>query len=247
MIRVGSWIEAIQMLACNCRRQCRLEHFTNRSEIVVGDPSAKIENVRQEQGGTVQYFGYGLNFDAGRRSLREPYDKAFDFPVAESNSNAASDFSGFSQFIDKGARQRQANGDVGKHESEPQPKQLSADLFHVFPDLALLFRRTQEVDGVECRNHPHPVDVVEFSAKHRYGICALKHGLRGKLSKTADDFRTDGGDLALQEGAADENFVRLRIAISRRTAFEDVADVSVLALDADRFDDLRQQPARFTN
>src|SRR5688572_33346293 len=110
-----------------------------------------------------------------------------------------------------------------------QTEQFRANLFHVFPNLALLLGRTQEVGGMECGNDPHAVDIVELSAKLRDGRPALQHGLSRKFSKTADDLRTDRGDLALEKRIADENFTRRGVAFAGRPALQDVADVGLVA------------------
>ena len=97
---------------------------------------------------------------------------------------------------------------------------------------------------MECRDHSHAVHVEKLSAQPRNRRSGLKHRLRGKGAKTAHDFRADGRELLLQERIAGGDFVRLGIAVFRRTAFQDIADVDVFTLEIDRLDDLRQQLAR---
>ena len=56
-----------------------------------------------------------------------------------------------------------------------------------------------------------------------------------------DHLRLDDVDLLKQKRLARLDFVLLGIAVARRTALDDVGDINVLALEIDRFDDLRQQ------
>ena len=96
---------------------------------------------------------------------------------------------------------------------------------------------------MERRNDAHSIHIEKFSAQLRNRRRDLKHGLRGKGAETADDFRTDGGELSSQKWIAGRDFVRFGIAVVRRPAFQDVADVDVFALEIDGFDDLREKLA----
>jgi len=75
----------------------------------------------------------------------------------------------------------------------------------------------------------------------------LQHCLSRELSQAADDLRTNCRNLALEEGAAYQNFVGFRIAVVWGPAFQDVADVGVVATNADGFDDFRKKASRFAN
>ena len=66
-------------------------------------------------------------------------------------------------------------------------------------------------------------------------------GLCGERPEAADDLGTDDRELLLQEWIAGGDFIRFRIAVVRRPALQDVADVDVFAFQIDRLDDLREQ------
>src|SRR5262249_22831822 len=124
-----------------------------------------------------------------------------------------------------------------------QTEEFCANLFHVFPDFAFFFRRTQQVGRMESRNHAHSVEVEKLPAQPRDRRGRLKHRLRSESAKAADDLWTDGRELPFHKGITGGDFIRFRIAIVRRPALEDIADVDVVALEIDGFDDLRQQLA----
>src|SRR5262245_61859546 len=96
---------------------------------------------------------------------------------------------------------------------------------------------------MESGDHSHPIDVMEFTAKPRDRRGASQERLSGKFPETADDLRANRRNLTLQERTASKNFVRLGIAVVRRPAFQDIADIDILTFDACGFDDLRQQLA----
>src|SRR5438128_2799128 len=129
-------------------------------------------------------------------------------------------------------------------DSGSQPEQFGANLLHVFPYFALLFRGTQEIGRMECCNDTHSVHVEEFSAQSRNRRCRLKHGLRGESAEAAHDFRTDRSELLFQEWIAGSDFIRLGIPVIRRPALEDIANVDVFAFEIDGLDDLCQELSR---
>ncbi len=73
------------------------------------------------------------------------------------------------------------------------------------------------------------------------GSRAAQQALRRELAERDDHARADDLDLAEQERLAGRHLVRLGIAIARRAALDHVGDVDLLAGQADRLDDLRQQ------
>ena len=100
---------------------------------------------------------------------------------------------------------------------------------------------------MKCRDDPHPVDVVEFSAQvsmmgSRAGAWSERQTFQG--SRRFSDGSPRSG--ASEKGCRRE-LRPARDCDFRRAAFQDVADVDVLALNACGFDDLRQKPACFTN
>ena len=44
-VRLLCRIEAVEMLLRDCRRKRRLQHFTERREVVIGDPSAEFKDI----------------------------------------------------------------------------------------------------------------------------------------------------------------------------------------------------------
>src|SRR5262249_27627166 len=80
-----------------------------------------------------------------------------------------------------------------------------------------------------------------FTAKLGNRRSSLQNRLRRERAEAADDLRLDHGELLFEEGIARHYLVGFGIAIIRRSTFQDIADVNVVALDVDRFDDLRQQ------
>src|SRR5262249_13093138 len=143
------------------------------------------------------------------------------------------------------SRQRQAHRDLDVHsELRPQAEQLRADLLHVFPDLALFLRGTEKIGGMESGDDSHAVNVGELPAQSGNGSCRFNHGLRRESGQTANDFGTDYSELLFQEWIAGRNFIWLRIAVFRKPALQDVANVDLFTLQIDRFDDLRQKLAR---
>src|SRR5262245_7450557 len=113
----------------------------------------------------------------------------------KTDSDTTTDLGTLCQFINKRTRQRQADRDLREHASKTQPEKFGANLLHVFPDFALLFRRTKEVCGMERGNNPHAVDIVELSSQSGDGSTTLQHSLGGKLAKATDDLRADRRNL----------------------------------------------------
>src|SRR5262245_46168947 len=97
---------------------------------------------------------------------------------------------------------------------------------------------------MERGNHANSIDIVEPSTQLGYRRRSLHDGLRRKCSETANHLGTDHCELPAEKWIACADFVRLRIAIIRRPALQDVADVDVVAFEIDGLDDLRQQLSR---
>ena len=72
-------IETVEVLLRDPRRQRRFQNFADRSEVVVGNPAAELENVRPQQRSRDPGPPYRLNLDARRRRFRIADDEAFDF------------------------------------------------------------------------------------------------------------------------------------------------------------------------
>src|SRR5205807_1571191 len=83
--------------------------------------------------------------------------------------------------------------------------------------------------------------VVQLAAKFPNGERGFQEVHRGGASQRADAARCDELDLSFEVLAAKFGFIALRRAIAGRAAFEDVADVNVLALEAHGADDPGQE------
>jgi hypothetical protein len=94
-----------------------------------------------------------------------------------------------------------------------------------------------------CDN-PDSIDVEKSATKLGDRCGSLENILRRKCAEATDDLGANCGKLTLEERIAGEHFVRLGIPIVRWPALEHIADVNIIALDVDRFDDLREELAR---
>src|SRR5262249_28673810 len=103
------------------------------------------------------------------------------------------------------------------------------DELHVLPNLALRRRIPEEVRGMERRDQLRAVVAEDPAAQFRDRILGPQQRLRRELSKRDDDFRLDHIDLLEEKGLAGLNLVRLRIAVLRWPALDDVRDVDVVA------------------
>src|SRR5438094_2030286 len=96
---------------------------------------------------------------------------------------------------------------------------------------------------MERRDDPHSVQVEKFSSQPGNRRRRLSHRLGCKRPQAAHDLRTNGRKLLSQEWIARSHFVGLGVPILRGPAFQNVANVDILALEVDGFDDLRQELA----
>src|SRR5687767_14203805 len=88
------------------------------------------------------------------------------------------------------------------------------------------------------------VAVLEFLAPQpRDRSIRLEQALRREFPERHDDLRLDDVDLPQEKRLALDHFVGLRIAIAGWATLQDVRDENVLAPEANRLDDLRQQLA----
>ena len=178
-----------------------------------------------------------------RRLFTQSDNKPLNFPLPKGNSDAASDFRGLGELINEGTNQWETDRDIRIHALGTKPEKLRTDLLHVFPYFALLVGGPQQISGVERGNDADSVHIEKFAAQLRNRRRSLEDGLRGKGAETADDFRFDGGELPSKKWITSGNFIRLGIAIVRRPAFENVADIDLFALQIDGFDDLGEKLA----
>ena len=105
-------------------------------------------------------------------------------------------------------------------------------------------------DGVRKRNAGWYVGMSGMpsysfhgAAQPRDGRVRAQQALRGELAERDDHARADGGELLLEERLALGDLVGLGVAVARRAALQDVADVDVVAAEAHRLDHLGQQLA----
>src|SRR5262250_877925 len=95
------------------------------------------------------------------------------------------------------------------------------------------------------RGHERNADVLPpLATKSCDGRVGPEQRLSRELPQRHDDRWADGVQLRLEEGLAGGDLVRLRVAVSRRAALHDVADVDLVAAVPHRGDHLRQQLSR---
>ena len=94
---------------------------------------------------------------------------------------------------------------------------------------------------MEGRDQLRAAVVEHAAAQPRDRLVGPQQRLRRELAERDDHLRLDDVDLPEQERLAGLDFVRLGVAVLRRPALDHVRDVDVVALEADRLDDLRQQ------
>ncbi len=90
-------------------------------------------------------------------------------------------------------------------------------------------------------HHRNAAEYKPLSAQPRNRLLLAINRLKSNRAEAHDGFGIDDRKLPVQKWRAGFHFVRLRRAIFRRTAFHHVADVNVFALEAHRFDHLREQ------
>ncbi len=88
---------------------------------------------------------------------------------------------------------------------------------------------------MKCRHQFDAVIAMPVAAQLGNRHIAFEQRLHRKLAQADDNFRLDQVDLPFQKWFTRRHFVGLGIAIFRRPALHHVADVNVLALDADAF------------
>src|SRR5882757_1505503 len=115
------------------------------------------------------------------------------------------------------------------------------DPLQVFPDITLGGGIAQQIGGVISSHHFVSAVIEPFAAEMRDAAIGLQQSLRRGGPETDDYFRPQHVQLAKQKWRASFDFVFFRLTISRRTAFYDVADVHVAALQAHGFDHLGQK------
>jgi hypothetical protein len=115
------------------------------------------------------------------------------------------------------------------------------DFLQVFPNFAFCAGIAQQIGGVIGGHQFSAAKFEPLAAELRDAAVRRENGLRGGASEADDYFWRDGINLAQEEWRTLLDFVSFRRAIFRRAAFDDVADVNVLALQAHRFNHLRQK------
>src|SRR5262245_17893210 len=96
---------------------------------------------------------------------------------------------------------------------------------------------------MERCDNTHAIHIEKLPAQLGNRRGNLKHRLSSKCAEAADNLRPNRCELAPEEWIARGDFIRLGIAIIRRPAFQDIADVDVFAFEVDGFDDPGQQLA----
>ena len=118
---------------------------------------------------------------------------------------------------------------------------MGHDFFQIFPHIALGGRIPQEIGGMIGGEKRHAAKFEPLAAETRNGLLCAEQGLERDGAKANNDLRMDDVELAKKERRAGFDFVGLGRAIFRRTAFDNVADVDILAAETHGFDHLREQ------
>src|SRR6185437_8485738 len=84
-------------------------------------------------------------------------------------------------------------------------------------------------------------EIIPMSAKLRHGRVDGQQSFRGHGAQRNNGFRIYHGDLTHQERRAGLALIALRLAISRRAAFDDVSDVNLFPAQAHGFDHVGEQ------
>src|SRR4029079_17946714 len=120
-------------------------------------------------------------------------------------------------------------------------RQTCHDHLHVLPDLALRAGISQQVGRVKSRHHRDRSHPMELAAHARNRRLDAEERLRREFSERDDHHRIHRRNLRPEERRALLDLVRLRIAVIGGPALHDVRDVHLLAREAHRLDDLREQ------
>src|SRR5712671_6363159 len=86
-------------------------------------------------------------------------DKTFHLPIAKTNENTTADGNRLFQFVDKRPRKREANGDIGKHETRNAAVAVRRRSFSCLPRLRVSCRengagrRDEMWQSRACRRH----------------------------------------------------------------------------------------------
>lgn len=100
---------------------------------------------------------------------------------------------------------------------------------------------------MEGRHQRDGVIFMKRPAKATDRFFAAEQGLGGECPERYNRFGRDCLNLAEQKRAAVRNFLQSRIPVFRRAAFEDIADIDLIALIPHRLDHPGQQLAGFTD
>jgi len=107
--------------------------------------------------------------------------------------------------------------------------QRIADLLHIFPDRSFIFGRAQQSRRVVSDNERHTPVIVEYAAQFADTLRGIEQVLGGDTAECTDEFGSDQANLSFEVRHATDNLVRSRIAVLRRTTFQYVADVHIVA------------------
>lgn len=113
--------------------------------------------------------------------------------------------------------------------------------FHIFPDIALFVRISQQISWVICGQQPGAIVLMESPPESGDGRRGFKQRLGRKRAEGADEVRLDSRKLALQEGQAGLDLIGFWVPVARRAALDDIADVNLVAAQFDGFDNACEQ------
>jgi hypothetical protein len=111
----------------------------------------------------------------------------------------------------------------------------------VFPYFGFGGWIAQEIGGMVSGHQFSAAEIEPLTAELGDPVSGLQDGLGGSGAKADNDFGSDGVNLSRKKRRTLPHFVFLGLAIFRRAAFHDVADVDVFALQTHGFNHLGEQ------
>jgi hypothetical protein len=137
----------------------------------------------------------------------------------------------------------------GKNGSSPDgAAHLPEHRLEVVPHLFLGGGIAEQERGVERGHHRNlALEELPAAAKARDALARPEEALHRRRPERDDHLRLESHELLLQVRHAREHLLGLRLAVVRRPALHDVADVDLVAVETHRADHLVEQLARLAD
>src|SRR5215813_3669981 len=118
------------------------------------------------------------------------------------------------------------------------------DFLQISPDFAFRRRIPQKISRMISSNKFSPAKFLPFASKMGNSAVCLQNSLCSRRSQAHYHFWRDRINLPEKKWRTLRNFVVFWLAVLRRAAFHNVADINVFALQAHGFNHLRQELSR---